>query len=298
MQLRVQQRSVPGTTSIVVATYNRVGSLLRTLERLAALPQTPPIVVVDNGSTDGTLDAVHRLHPAVRTIGLRRNVGAAARVVGARTAQTDYVAFCDDDCWWAAGSLERAAAVLDRHPRVALLNARVLVGDDERLDEASSAMACSDVAQPPNCPGRAIAAFMAGAVVVRRTAFLAAGGYNPRYHIGAEESLLALDLLAAGWQLVYCAELVVYHHPSPLQRDPEARRQLVMRNRLWTTWLRHSLGCALRSTAALARCARHDHAARRALLAALRGMPWILRERRPVPAHIERLVDRLTLLPA
>lgn len=284
--------------SIVIATYNRATTLLRCLAKLASLPQRHPIVVIDNGSRDQTLQAVRQAYPTIRTIRLARNIGAAARSVGVRAVHTPYIAFCDDDCWWAPGSLRRAAALLDAHGDVAVLNARVLVGDEERLDDACRAMAAGDLPKTSACPGQTIGAFMAGAAVVRRSAFLAAGGYHRRYHIGAEESLLALDLLAAGWQLIYDPELVLYHHPSDTARDPLERRRLVLRNRLWTKWLRHSAGCALASTGALLRAAGRDPAARAALFAAVRGAPWIVRERRPVPRSVERLVDRLAQLPA
>ncbi len=284
--------------SVVIATYDRLGALFRTLERLTSLPERPPIVVVDNGSSDGTQQAVRRHHPGITVIALPRNIGAAARTLGVEAAQTPYIAFCDDDCWWGAGSLARAARLLDAHPGVALLNARVLVGDEGRLDDACDLMARSDLVKRTACPGKAIGAFMAGAAVVRRATFLRAGGYHQRYHVGAEESLLALDLLDAGWELIYSDELTLCHDPSPANRDWPERRRLVLRNRLWTAWLRHSASCALRSTIALGRLARRDRIARAALHDALHGLPWVLRERRCVDRRVEGVVDRLIQLPA
>lgn len=49
-------------------------------------------------------------------IRLANNRGAVARNVGVAEVATRYVAFCDDDCWWAQGSLQRAAEILDRCP--------------------------------------------------------------------------------------------------------------------------------------------------------------------------------------
>jgi GT2 family glycosyltransferase len=228
---------------------------------------------------------------------LTRNAGAAARTEGVRIATTRYVAFCDDDCWWRPGAIARAVALLDAHPEVALLNARVLVRE-ERLDDACALMAASPIPKRTSCPGRAIASFLAGASVVRRDAFLEAGGYHERYHIGAEESLLALDLIARGWELIYVDDLVVHHEPHMSGRVPEGRRRLVLRNRLWTAWLRRSWRGAWRATARLAREGWRDPVALGALRDAVRGLPWVLRERRPIDAKVEALLDTLTELPA
>ena len=94
--------------AVVIATRNRSTELLGTLTRLRALQEQPPIVVVDNGSTDGTSALVRDNYPGVQLVGLRRNRGAAARTVGARLVHSPYVAFSDDDSWWAPGALSRA----------------------------------------------------------------------------------------------------------------------------------------------------------------------------------------------
>lgn len=281
---------------IVVVTHNRRRRLDATLRSLGALPEAPPIVVVDNGSNDGTAEFVRRCHPRVQLVALTTNIGAAARTIGVRVAGTRYVAFCDDDCCWRPGAIARAVELLEAHPEVGLLNAQVIV-NGARIDTACSLMASSHVPKSTNCPGNAIAQFMAGASVVRRDAFLAAGGYHRRYHLGAEESLLALDLLDQGWELIYARDLVVDHRPCAEGRDPVARRLLVMRNRLWTAWLRRSWPVAWAATFALVRSAWHDRVARAALGKAVLGLPWVVLERRPVRPGVERLLASLTELP-
>jgi len=283
--------------TIVIATYNRRRVLAATLRRLRALPESPPIVVVDNGSRDGTARLVRREAPDVRLIVLPENIGAAARTIGARTASTPYVAFCDDDCWWEPGAIPLAVARLDAQPGVAVVNARVVVREDED-DEACTLMAASALPKRTAYPGRAIGQFMAGASIVRRDAFLAAGGYDRRYLIGAEESLLAIDLLERGWELIYDDDVVLHHAPSHVARHTALRRTLVMRNRLWTSWLRRSPRAAARATLRLVGAALRDPAARAALASALRGLPWVVRERRPVHARVERLMETLVELPA
>ena len=282
--------------TIVIATRNRRTTLLGTLGTLRALHDGVPIVVVDNASRDGTSEAVRSAFAGVRVVVLPQNCGAAARNVGAEIAATPYVAFNDDDTYWAPGSLGRAADLLDAHPSVAALCASVRVLPEASVDRACRLMAHSEIEKRSACPGRAIASFMAGATVVRRDAFLAAGGFDPRYFIGAEESLLSIDLMSAGWELVYDERLVVYHAPCSAERDSSLRRRLVTRNRLWTAWLRHSLPAAVRYTARVTLASLRDRDTRRAITDAVRGLGWIVRERRPMPRAVERRYATLSEL--
>ena len=267
--------------TVVVLTHERREELLRTLARLVAELAAGAIVVVDNGSCDGTEAAVAARFPAVQRVRLTRNLGAAGRNHGVQRAATPYVAFCDDDTWWAPGALARAAALLDAYPRLAVVTARVLVGATQREDAACRYMGACGRPDPAALPGLEVAGFLAGACVMRRNAFLAAGGYEPRLFIGGEETLLALDLLAAGWRLAYVPELVVHHYPSP-RRDSGRRRHLLLRNALWCAWLRRPPGAAWRET-------------RRAwsVVAALCGLPWVLRHRRVLPRHVETALPLL-----
>ena len=278
--------------TIVIATRNRGPELLRTLTRLRALDEQPPIVVVDNGSTDGTAELVRAHHPGVQVVGLRGNQGGAARTVGARLVDSPYVAFSDDDSWWAPGALSRAADLLDRHRRLAVLAARVLIGPEERLDPVCAEMAHSPLLAADDLPGPSVLGFIACGAVVRRTAFLEVGGFDVRLGVGGEEELLSVDLATRGWGLAYVHEVVAVHHPSP-SRDPSGRRRVQVRNALWSAWLRRPLSGAARQTAHLAALALHQPGARSGILLALLGLPWVLRERRPVHPELEAALRTL-----
>jgi GT2 family glycosyltransferase len=284
--------ATPAPVSVVIATRNRGPELLGTLARLAALAERPRIVVVDNGSTDGTAELVQASHPGVQVVGLRRNRGGAARTVGARLVDTPYVAFSDDDSWWAPGALSRAVDLLERHPRLAVLAAKVLVGPEERLDPVCDEMAHSPLPSAPDLPGPPVLGFIACGAVVRRAAFLEVGGFDVRLGVGGEEELLSIDLAARGWGLAYVAEVVAHHHPSP-SRDPSGRRRVQVRNALWSAWLRRPLDGAARRTAHLAALALHQPGTSTGLLLAMLGLPWVLRERRPVPRELEAALRTL-----
>ena len=272
--------------AVVVATRNRAVELDATLERLRTLSGQAPVLVVDNASDDGTASRVRQRHPGVRVVALPENLGAAARTVGARLAPSPYVAFSDDDSWWAPGALERATELLDRHPRLAVVAARVLTGPEERLDPVCAAMASSPLPPAPDLPGRPVLGFVACGAVVRRSAFLQVGGFHRRFGVGGEEELLAVDLAAAGWGLCYVDEVVAHHHPSSM-RDPAARRRVQVRNGIWVAWLRHPLRVAASSTLRALLRARTDGSARAGLGEALRGLPWVLAARRRLPPEVE-----------
>jgi GT2 family glycosyltransferase len=279
--------------SVVVITRDRAERLREVLARLTALPERPPVLVVDNGSTDDTPRAIAEAR-GVQGIFLGRNAGAAGRNTGVAQAATPYVAFSDDDSWWAPGALRRASELFERHPRLALIGARVLVGPAERLDPTCLGMKHSTLPRALDLPGPSILGFIACGAIVRREAFLRAGGFHPRFEVGGEEGLLAIDLARARWGLAYCEDIVAHHYPDVRGERP-LRRARMVRNDLWTVWLRRSAGDALAATASVTRAAISDAAARHGLAAALRGASWVRRERHPIESPLEaqlRLLQR------
>jgi GT2 family glycosyltransferase len=276
-----------GRVSAVVITHNRRDEVTRSLEMLAALPEKPPLIVVDNGSTDGTAELVARRFPQATLISTGANLGAAARNLGIERAATPYVALCDDDTWWQPGGLRRAAELLDSYPRVAILVARVLVGPEETEDPICGELRASPIERPGELPGPALLGFLAGACVARRDALLEAGGFEKRFFIGGEEELLAIDLAVRGWSICYVDSLVVHHHPS-LKRDGKKRVSHMLRNRLWVHWLRRPAVHSLAKTWQAVWMIGKDPSTLASVASAFAGLPWVLRERRVVPHHIER----------
>ncbi|MFL5818836.1 MAG: glycosyltransferase family 2 protein [Conexibacter sp.] len=286
----------PTPVCVVIATHNRRDELLATLERLRALPERPAIVVADNASSDGTAEAVRERHPDVELLALEENRGAAGRNAAARRLATPYLALTDDDSWWEPGALRHAAEVLRAHPRVGLLAAQVLVGPRQRLDPTCAEMARSPLtdAGGREVPGTPVLGFVACGAVVRRSAFFQVGGFDARYGIGGEERLLAGDLVAAGWLVRYDARLVARHWPSA-HGERAGRVAQTVRNDLWSAWLRRpSRSLPVATMHALADGGAGWQTLRGAG-AALRGLPWILRERRPHPREVEgamRMLER------
>jgi GT2 family glycosyltransferase len=289
MSLQEQEPGPPAVeraqdVTVVVMTMNRTEDL-----RVSLGHHEAAVIVVDNGSSPPLGPVVAQVRPDAVCLRLPRNLGAVARNLGVRRASTTYAAFADDDSWWAPGSLARAVAVLDAHPRLAVLAGRVLVGPEHRLDAVSEAMSRAPFGRDSDLPGPNIAGFLACGVVVRRTAFLAAGGFDPVVFFPGEEERVCLDLLSAGWGLAYVEDVVAHHVPPP-SADSSTRQTLLARNAVLTAWMRRPVTVALGRTIAAARSGRDGRAGVRA---AVPRMPAALARRRRVPVDLERRLRRL-----
>ena len=282
--------------TVVVATRDRAAELAATLPRHEA-----PVVVVDNGSTDGSLDVVRAEarrrreagQPELHLLQPGTNLGATARNLGAEAARTPLVAFADDDSWWEPGALGRAADLFAAHPRLVLLAARILVGPEERLDPVCEEMAAAPWGRAPDLPGPDVLGFVACATVVRRDAFCAVGGFDEVNFFAGEEERVAYDLTGLGWGLAYVPELVAHHHPSPSRSSAAVRAQRIHRNIVLTAWMRRPLPSAVRSTAWRLRA---GGPVRAGAVEALRMLPRALRMRRVNDPEVERRLRVLAQL--
>jgi N-acetylglucosaminyl-diphospho-decaprenol L-rhamnosyltransferase len=125
-------------------------------------------------------------------------------------------------------------------------------------------MAHSPLPLVPDLPGPPVLGFIACGAVVRRAAFLEVGGFEVRLGVGGEEELLSIDLAERGWGLA-----------------------------LWSAWLRRPLDGAALRPAHLAAVAVHQPGTSSGILQAMLGLPWVLRERRPVPRELEAALRTL-----
>jgi GT2 family glycosyltransferase len=135
--------------------------------------------------------------------------------------------------------------------------------------------------------------FLACASVVRRTAFLAVGGFSEVLFFIGEERLLAYDLAAAGWGRRYLPEVVAVHYPSARRPDPGWRHRAELRSDLLTAWLRRPPAVVLAETMRLARQAARDRDARAALTEAARQLPRAVTARRRLPDEVEQKIRLL-----
>jgi GT2 family glycosyltransferase len=268
--------------SVVLLTYNCAHRIEPIVQRLLELKV--PVIAVDNGSVDGTADELAR-YGAIELVRLPHNLGAAGRNIGANRARTPYILFCDDDGWYEPAGLPIVCDFFDRYPTLGLINAKILVGAEERLDPISTEMADSPLPDRHGLPGMVLLSFMAGAAAVRAVAYQEVGGYDRRFFIGGEEETLSFKLAKAGWQLRYVSGLVLHHHPS--LANAGKLRAFGMRNTLVNAWLHRRWLSALRWTVFTLIDTPKNADFVRGILLTLRGLPWVLAERDPMDRELD-----------
>lgn len=291
--------------SVVVCTRDGAGRLRPTLDHLgAALDEAgraglpAEVVVVDNGSTDGTPDvlaaAVGR-DPRLRVVHEPRAGIARARNAGVAAAAAPVVLFTDDDVHVPPHWVRSMAAPL-RRGEADLVGGAVSLAPHLHRDWLSPALAAAYFAVVPEPPvvGREFAAASIGVTraVLDAVPFDEALG-TARYP-GAEDTVFRLDVLAAGFRQAAVAGATVEHHPDPGRLDPaRLAEQATGRGRGEAYLAHHLLGKRPHAAESAAKLA-----ATRALLAARGAAPGAavdertLRLRRRVAFHRELLALR------
>jgi N-acetylglucosaminyl-diphospho-decaprenol L-rhamnosyltransferase len=274
--------------TLVLLTFNSSKFLERTLDHLLTLEL--PIVAVDNASSDTTVEMLRR-HPEIDVIALPKNIGATARNYGVERARTPYVAFCDDDTWYEWRGLKVAADVFDKHPHLGVITARILVKDDRRLDPISHLMAQSPLPDEHGLLGKVLMSYMAGASIMRKTAYIQSGGYDYRFFMGAEEETLAWKMARRGWQMRYLSSIVCYHYPS--LQNFQNMRHWGLRNTIVNAWLHRPLPSAIRWTAKKLWGAPKNVTILKALKLLVGDIGWIMRERSVMDPKLEAALQTL-----
>jgi glycosyltransferase involved in cell wall biosynthesis len=205
--------------SLVLATRNRAVQLSRCLMSMAELRSQRPweMIVVDNGSTDGTPDVIEQFRPQFNLFvsvveprpghGYAKNAGLAA-------ARGNIVIFTDDDCYPTATFVDDVCAEFDAHPEVSVLGGRILLFDPNDLP-ITLLVDPDPVMFPPRSYVRA-GSVQGANFSFRRQHLLDVGGFDVRMGAGTPFASDDIDAVAqmlwAGHAGRYSPVPTVYHH--------------------------------------------------------------------------------------
>ncbi|MHB8642317.1 MAG: glycosyltransferase family 2 protein [Gaiellaceae bacterium] len=215
--------------SVVVVTYNA----LPWLERCLASVAGHETVVVDHGSTDGTLELVRERFGAVRVVE-QANLGLAAGWNrGIRETSGDYVLILNADAWGVGDAVARLAAFADAHPRAAIVGPRLSYPDGRlqpsvrgfptpwrlateylflrKLASQSRALNAFYGAGFDHSAPREADFVMGACMLARRGAIDAVGYLDEDFFLFSEETDWAYRFHRAGWQVWFTPDAEFVH---------------------------------------------------------------------------------------
>ncbi len=230
-------------TSVIIPTWNGRDMLrlaLASLER-----QHYPdfeVIVVDNGSDDGTDVMIQREFPRVRMVRFTENRGFAPAVnAGIVAAAGEIVILLNNDAEAEPEFVDALVAALNADPGLGSCAARVLRAEDGRIDSAGiqlglfpSQIGHGHINGPEFSSPREVFGASGGAAAYRKEVLERVGGFDDRFFAYFEDADLACRLRLAGHRCLYVPGAVAHHLGSATaRRIPDRKFHLLMRNGLF-----------------------------------------------------------------
>ena len=237
--------SLADRVGVVIVNWNTRTQLLRCLDPLTQGPSDTwavSLLVVDNGSTDGSVAAVQESHPHVRVLANPTNVGYAAAINQALPLlHQPYLLIANADVECSPKAIEQLANFLESHPRAAIAGPKLTDSDGalqlswgripsltneflqrwwwRRLERQPGQRALRRIAAHP----RAVDWVLGACLMIRRQVFLSLGGFDERYFMYFEEVDFCTRARQVGWEIWYVPDAVVVHEgrASTRQRPDE-----------------------------------------------------------------------------
>jgi GT2 family glycosyltransferase len=213
--------------AVIIVNLNGRGCLERCLQAVKEQSSPPDrVILVDNGSKDGSLEIARRLFPSIETISLSSNVGfAAANNIGVQAAKgAEWVALVNNDAFCDPHWLESLRRAIQERPEYACFGSKIVSDDDANiLDGAGDVYHVSGFAwrrfysrKSAEVGLRPIEAFAASATAVayRRSVFLEMGGFDEDFFCYFEDVDFGFRLRLAGYRTFYLPSAVVRHMGS------------------------------------------------------------------------------------
>lgn len=217
----------PSAASVVIVTHNRKELLRAALTSATTQRGAPEVIVMDDGSTDGTPDMVHAEFPGVRLVRSEVPVGyIVQRNKAAELATTNIIVSLDDDARFSSADAVATTVAEFGDPRIGAVAMPLI----------HTARGPKVLQRPPSEEGVWITnAYIGTAHAVRRDVFLALGGYREELEHFFEEPDFCIRLLGAGY-VVRLGRAPPILHEESLQRNVGRGVRYFCRNHLLFTW--------------------------------------------------------------
>lgn len=217
--------------SVVLVNWNRSVDILDNIRSLRRQTwKNLEIIVVDNGSTDGSLPALRNIDD-IRLIELGQNYGPArGRNEGVRAAAGEFILLLDSDSYIGRTGIEKLVARMQSDPMLGIIGCRVLNWYSGDIDQWFYPYAYEQMGDQEF----ETYSFSAAGALLRTQAVREAGGFWDELFIYNEEVDLSIGVFRAGYHIIYLPNVPVFHRASPEGRTPSKRYfHYQIRNWIW-----------------------------------------------------------------
>ncbi len=218
--------------SIVVLSFNRLTDLQETVEycRHYSYPNLE-LIVVDNGSTDGSAEYVAGLEALFQKVLLKTNTGSAeGHSVGMRQARGKYVITIDDDAFVEDPAIFGMVELFEQYPQLAAISFNCINYSQEYQPGQVKTTARQYPFEQVNASFDFFTESSAG---FRKEALAAVGYHQSEFFYGGEDTELSMRLLAHDYRILNTPNLISYHKITNTYRDGRRLTKNSIRNILW-----------------------------------------------------------------
>lgn len=210
--------------SVIIASFNAKDFLKKNLSSLLSEPGDFEIVVVDDGSTDQTeswFKEEFAQESRLKVIRLEKNLGSAkAKNIGVQNSRGRYLFFLDSDTETSPGWFKTIPEFFKNHSDCGLAQAKLLKTGTNLFDYAGDYFSPFGflVERARSAPDQSqfdqvepIFGLKTAGAIMRRDAFEEIGGFDEDFRIFWEDTDLAWRTWLAGWRVLFCSQVVVWH---------------------------------------------------------------------------------------
>lgn len=231
--------------SIVIITFNREVGLEKALTYLMKNTEYfEEIILVDNGSTDGTIRMVRKKFSGIKLIRLHKNLGVAeARNIGTINAKNNLILFLDDDGYFNLESIPGLIRQFKKNIKLAVIGCKIIEVSSDNVFKLNfrDFILEKDEILPSYY-------FWGGAFIMRKDYFLKVGMFPDYFFYSNEENDLSLRLIKNDFEILRCIFSIMLHYRSPAQRPNSRKTFYYYRNKQYEIWRNLPFGPAIRES--------------------------------------------------
>ncbi len=223
--------------SIIIVNWNRIDDMRETLKSLESQTyRNYEIVVVDNGSTDGSENKLPLEFPKIHLISLDENLGCEEGFnIGMENSNGDIFFYLDSDASLDNDVLEKTAKEFLENKNLGILDPRIINPHSSQI-----------INEPKYWPKKNH--FTGCAAAIRRSVIDEIGMRPSEYFIYTSEPDICLRTINAGFEIKHFSSIVAYHRESPTKRLSKKFFYYFTRNGLWLIWKFYPVLPAIKET--------------------------------------------------